>query len=100
MSLLPDKVALTWLGYSSILCPVRIRNSIPLIYAILRALDGDVIKIYSSVVAVSLPVTGGMEVLVKIGEQLHVPLQGTWPAPQSFTMVIDDLPWSANHAKD
>jgi ferric-dicitrate binding protein FerR (iron transport regulator) len=69
-------------------------------YSLARAPDGDVIKVYSGVVAVSPPATGGVEVLVKSGEQLNVPMQGTWPVPQSFTTDMDDLPWSTSHAKN
>ena len=68
-------------------------------YSLARAPDGDVIKVYSGIVAVSPPTAGGVEVLVKSGEQLNVPTQGTWPAPLAFTTDTDDLPWSTSHAK-
>jgi ferric-dicitrate binding protein FerR (iron transport regulator) len=69
-------------------------------YSLTRTSDGDVIKVYSGVVAVSPPTDGGEEVLVKSGEQLNVPMQGTWPTPKSFTTDMDDLPWSTSHAKN
>lgn len=69
-------------------------------YSLARVLDGDVIKVYSGVVAVSPPAAGGVEVLVKSGEQLNVPMQGMWPAAQSFTADMDDLPWSTGHERN
>ncbi|BCK88718.1 hypothetical protein MIZ01_2524 [Sideroxyarcus emersonii] len=69
-------------------------------FSLARKLDGDVIKVYSGVVAVSPPAADGVEVLVKSGEQLNIPQQGTWPAPQSFTSDIDDPPWSSNHVEN
>ncbi len=69
-------------------------------YSLARTLDADVIRVYSGVVAVSPPAAGGVEVLVKSGEQLHVPTQGTWPAPQPLTTDTDDLPWGTSHAEN
>jgi ferric-dicitrate binding protein FerR (iron transport regulator) len=69
-------------------------------YSLARAPDGDVVKVYSGVVAVSPPAAGDAEVLVKSGEQLKVPIQGAWPTPQPFTADMDVLPWSTNHAKN
>jgi hypothetical protein len=59
-----------------------------------------VVKVYSGVVGVSPPAAGEVEVLVKSGEQLKVPVQGAWPTPQPFAADMDLLPWSANHAKN
>jgi len=69
-------------------------------YSLTRTSDGDVIKVYSGVVAVSPPANGGEEVLVKSREQLNVPMQGTWPAPQPFTTDMGDQPWSTSHEKN
>ena len=68
-------------------------------YSISRTQDGDIVKVYSGVVAVSPPAAGGVTVLVKSGEQLNVPKQGTWPKPLSFFKDSDDLPWSISHEK-
>lgn len=69
-------------------------------YSLTRAPDGDVLKVYSGVVAVSPPTEGGAEVLVKSGEQLNVPKRGTWPAPQPFGTDMVEQPWSTNHEKN
>lgn len=58
---------------------------------------GTVVKVYSGEVAVT-PAAGGAEVLLKAGEQLSVPVQGPWPAPQPLPADAADLPWSADHA--
>lgn len=58
---------------------------------------GTVVKVYSGEVAVT-PAAGGAEVLLKAGEQLSVPVQGPWPAPQPLPADAADLPWSVDHA--
>jgi hypothetical protein len=59
---------------------------------------GTVVKVYSGEVAVT-PAAGGAEVLVKAGEQLSVPVQGPWPAPQPLPADAVELPWSADHGQ-
>ena len=66
-------------------------------YSVARTPAGDVIRVHEGVVAVTSP-TGGEAVLLKAGEQLHVPLQGAWPDPQPFTTDDVELPWSADRA--
>lgn len=66
-------------------------------YSVARTPDGDVVRVHEGVVAVTPPV-GGEEVLLRAGEQLRVPLQGAWPAPQPFNTDDVELPWSADRA--
>jgi len=66
-------------------------------FSIARTAAGDVVQVYSGVVAVTPP-AGGAEVLLKAGEQLSVPVQGSWPAAQRFNAAAAELPWGAVHA--
>ncbi len=66
-------------------------------FSIARTAAGDVVQVYSGVVAVTPP-AGGAEVLLKAGEQLSVPVQGPWPVPQRFNADAAELPWGAVHA--
>lgn len=67
-------------------------------YSIARTPAGDVIRVHEGVVAVTPP-NGGESVLLKAGEQLTVPLQGAWPAPQPLPADAADLSWSADRAQ-
>ncbi len=66
-------------------------------FSIARTAAGDVVQVYSGVVAVTPP-AGGAEVLLSAGEQLSVPVQGPWPAAQRFNADASELPWGAVHA--
>ncbi|MFN4350736.1 MAG: FecR domain-containing protein [Hylemonella sp.] len=66
-------------------------------FSIARTAAGDVVQVYSGVVAVTPP-AGGAEVLLKAGEQLSVPVQGPWPAAQRFNADAAELPWGVVHA--
>lgn len=58
---------------------------------------GTVVKVYSGEVAIT-PAAGGNDILLKAGEQLSVPVQGPWPAPQPLSPDAVELPWSVDHA--
>lgn len=66
-------------------------------FSLARTPAGDRVQVYSGEVAVT-PAAGGAEVLLKAGEQLSVPVQGPWPAPQPLPADAADLPWSVDHA--
>lgn len=66
-------------------------------FSIARTAAGDVVQVYSGVVAV-MPPAGGAEVLLGAGEQLSVPVRGPWPAAQRFNADASELPWGAVHA--
>ncbi len=66
-------------------------------FSIARTAAGDVVQVYSGVVAVAPP-AGGAEVLLGAGEQLSVPVQGPWPAAQRFNADAAELPWGMHAA--
>lgn len=66
-------------------------------FSIARTAAGDVVQVYSGVVAVTPP-AGGAEVLLKAGEQLSVPVQGSWPAAQRFNADAAELSWGVHAA--
>lgn len=67
-------------------------------YSVRQDPQGEVIRVYSGVVAVAPP-GGGGEVLVTAGKSLTVPLQGTWPAPQPTQANAAELSWSPGDAQ-